>query len=42
MLKRKVKDLPIIQIVFDDYMSNTGLITRIESFIDIIKENYNE
>lgn len=38
MIKRKIKDIPIISIVFDDFMSNTGLVTRIESFIDIIKE----
>lgn len=42
MLKRKLKDKPIINIIFDDFMSNTGLITRIESFVDIIKEQKNE
>lgn len=42
MLKRKITNIPIITIVFDDFMSNTGLITRIESFVDIIKESTNE
>lgn len=42
MVKRKIKNIPIITIVFDDLTSNTGLVTRIESFIDIIKENNNE
>lgn len=42
MLKKKIKDKPIINIIFDGFMSNTGLATRIESFIDIIKEQKNE
>ncbi len=41
MIKIKIKDIPILSIVFDDYMSNTGLVTRIESFVDIIKEREN-
>ncbi len=33
---RKIKDLPILNIVLDELQSEVGLQTRIESFIDII------
>ena len=38
LVLRKVKDIPIINIVIDEGESNTGLITRLESFIDIINK----
>jgi predicted nucleotide-binding protein (sugar kinase/HSP70/actin superfamily) len=41
MCLRKVKDTPITNIVIDDLDSEAGLITRLESFIDIIKERKN-
>lgn len=41
LIMRKVKDIPIINIVIDELNSETGLITRIESFIDIINERSN-
>lgn len=33
---RKVKDIPIIQILLDEHQSEIGLQTRLESFMDII------
>lgn len=41
LIIRKVKSLPIINIVVDELNSDTGLITRLESFIDIINEGGN-
>ena len=38
LIIRKVKDIPLINIVLDDLNSGTGLITRLESFVDIISE----
>lgn len=35
---RKFKDIPIINIILDESSATSGLITRLESFIDIIKE----
>lgn len=35
---RKVKDIPIIQILLDELQGESGLQTRIESFIDILSE----
>ncbi len=37
MILRKIK-IPIINLILDEADSNTGLITRIESFIDILEE----
>ena len=37
LIIRKVKNIPIISLVFEDLNSETGIITRLESFIDIIK-----
>ena len=37
LIIRKVKNIPISYIVVDNNSSDTGLITRLESFIDIIK-----
>lgn len=41
LILRKVKDIPIINIVIDELNSEVGLITRLESFIDIINESEN-
>lgn len=41
MCLRKVKDIPITNIIIDDLDSEAGIITRLESFIDIIKERKN-
>lgn len=41
MIKRKIKNKPIINIILDESTKEAGLITRIESFIDIIKEKKN-
>lgn len=38
MVLRKIKDVPVIQIVLDEQMSETGLQTRIESFMDILRQ----
>lgn len=37
LISRKVKDIPVISLVFEDLNSEAGVITRLESFIDIIK-----
>lgn len=36
MITKKVKDIPIISIIIDELNNSSGLITRLESFIDII------
>lgn len=38
LLIRKIKDIPIINIIIDEQTAETGLQTRLESFIDIIKQ----
>ena len=38
MILRQIKDKPIIQLIIDETTGEAGLATRIESFIDIIKE----
>ncbi|MGN0992620.1 MAG: acyl-CoA dehydratase activase-related protein [Bacilli bacterium] len=38
LIIRKVKDKPIINIITDESNSDTGLLTRLESFIDIINK----
>ncbi len=38
LVLRKVKDVPVIQIILDEQQSESGLATRVESFIDILKE----
>lgn len=38
MIIRKIKDRPIIQLIIDETTGEAGLATRIESFVDIIKE----
>ena len=42
LLMRKINDIPIINILIDELTSSTGLETRLESFIDIIKERKTE
>ncbi len=37
MVLHKIKTIPIINLIFDDLSSNTGVITRLESFVDILK-----
>ena len=34
---RKLKDVPVINIIIDDSTATSGLMTRLESFVDIIK-----
>lgn len=41
LMLRKIKDLPTINIIIDELTGETGLETRLESFIDIIKERGN-
>ena len=36
IITKKVKDIPIISIIIDELNNSSGLITRLESFIDII------
>lgn len=38
LILRKLKELPVINIVLDELQGEAGIQTRIESFIDIIKE----
>lgn len=45
LISRKIKDIPVITLIFEDLNSEVGIITRLESFIDIlknIKEETNE
>ena len=37
ILIRKIKDVPIITIIIDELNNDIGLLTRLESFIDILK-----
>lgn len=36
IINRKIKDVPIISLIIDELNNSAGLITRLESFIDII------
>lgn len=38
LVMRKVKDIPMIQIVLDEHQAEAGLQTRIESFMDILQQ----
>ena len=38
LIIRKTQDIPIINLIIDETSSNTGILTRIESFIDIINK----
>ncbi len=45
LIAHKIKNIPLITLIFEDLNSETGIITRLESFIDIltnIKEKQNE
>ena len=35
---RKITTIPTLNIIIDDMYSETGIDTRIESFVDILKE----
>lgn len=37
LISRKVKNIPIITLIFEDLNSEAGIITRLESFLDILK-----
>ena len=37
LISRKIKDIPVITLIFEDLNSEVGVITRLESFIDILK-----
>jgi len=37
LILRRVKDLPVIQILLDEHQSQEGLTTRIESFLDMLE-----
>lgn len=37
LISRKVKNIPIMTLIFEDLNSEVGVITRLESFIDILK-----
>lgn len=37
LVTRKIKNIPIITLVFEDLNSESGIITRLESFIDILE-----
>lgn len=37
LIVRRVKDLPVIQILLDEHQSHEGLTTRIESFMDMLE-----
>ena len=36
LILHKIKNIPIINLIYDDQYSRTGMITRLESFIDIL------
>ena len=38
LIIRKTKDIPIINLIIDEVSSNTGILTRLESFMDIINK----
>lgn len=37
LVARKIKNVPTIKLIFEDLNSEVGIITRLESFIDILK-----
>ena len=39
LLLRKIKDIPIVNLIIDETSNNAGIITRLESFIDIVNED---
>lgn len=38
LISRRVKNLPILSLLFEDLNSDVGLLTRLESFCDILKQ----
>ena len=38
LISRKVKNIPILTLLFEDLNSDIGLLTRLESFFDILKQ----
>lgn len=38
LILRRIKDIPVIQIVLDEHQAEAGLQTRLESFIDMLSE----
>ena len=34
---RKIKNIPILKLIFEDFNSDIGIITRLESYFDILK-----
>ena len=36
-ITHKIKKIPIITLIFEDLNNEAGMITRLESFIDILK-----
>ncbi len=39
LLLRKIKDIPIVNLIIDETSNNAGIITRLESFIDIVNKD---
>ncbi len=37
LILHKIKNIPVITLIFEDLNSDVGIITRLESFIDILK-----
>lgn len=37
LILHKITNIPIINLIFDEQYSKTGIITRLESFLDILK-----
>ena len=37
LISLKVKNIPVMTLIFEDLNSEVGVITRLESFIDILK-----
>lgn len=35
---RKIKTIPILKLIFEDFNSDVGIITRLESYLDILKQ----
>lgn len=35
---RKIKNIPVLKLIFEDFNSDVGTITRLESFFDILKQ----
>jgi predicted nucleotide-binding protein (sugar kinase/HSP70/actin superfamily) len=38
LICRRVKNIPVLNLLFEDLNSNIGLLTRLESFFDILKQ----